>query len=193
MHIAPKIDYQKIADAQKYYSAAGFIELAVPWIIDYSAYSVTCPANRREFYALGGYMNASGEQSFIQMMLSGAKLGRNFCVTSCYRDEPVLDELHHRYFVKLELIDTDVSENNLAAMIRIAQKFFDGYLPQEFPAKVVKTNEVERSFDIVDGFSGIELGSYGIRRHKEFSWIYGTGIALPRLDTVLQKMEARHV
>lgn len=183
MHIIPRIDYQKIADAVTYYTLAGFTEIEVPWIIGHKAYSATRPSDREEFYTLGGYLNASGEQSFIELIQEGVKLTKHVCVTPCFRKEPVLDEIHFLYFMKVELIDTDVSQENLQDMIVVAKQFFEKYIE----VSVIQTDLRGEAFDIVDAKHGIELGSYGIRRHEEYSWIYGTGVALPRLDIAYNK------
>ena len=183
----PLIDYRKIADAKDFYEARGYQEIPVPWIVAHDAYKATCPPDCRQFFTIDGYLNASGEQSFIELMLRGRKLGKHLCVTPCFRDEPVLDEMHHRYFFKLELIDTDATMKKLAVMIRDAQDYFDRYFPASLPTRTVQTDQEGRCFDIVDGTHGIELGSYGIRDFAGLRWIYGTGVALPRLDTVLRK------
>lgn len=181
--ITPFIDYRKIADAQQFYESHGFAPIAAPWIVGYEAYNTTRPSDRREFYCLDGYLNASGEQSFIELMLTGSKMKKYCCITPCFRDEPTVDDYHHRYFLKLELIDPDTTKENLSHMIHLAKKFLDSYTL--VPTKIIQTDSVARAFDIVDGTNGIELGSYGIRTYKDFSWIYGTGLALPRLDTVI--------
>lgn len=183
MHIIPRIDYSKVVTAAKYYASCGFKEVEVPWIINYDAYRTTKPGLARDFYTVDGYLNASGEQSFIMMLQSGVKLGRNFCITPCFRNEEVFDEIHYQYFFKVELIDMNVSEDNLRAMITVAKKFFEQYVP----VNIVQTDDEGRAFDIVDKQHGIELGSYGIRNVDGFSWIYGTGVALPRLDVVIGK------
>lgn len=180
----PLIDYQKIADGINYYSSLGYSELPVPWIIGFDAYNATRPPDRREFYTLGGYLVASGEQSFLDLMLSGTKLTKHFSITPCFRDEPDLDEYHHNYFLKLELIIANATHENLIEMIQEAKSFLDRYIP--VPSRIICTHESEQAYDIVDGVHGIELGSYGIRTYKGISWIYGTGIALPRLDTVIR-------
>jgi hypothetical protein len=36
--------------------------------------------------------------------------------------------------------------------------------------------------------NGIEVGSYGIRKHNSYQWVYGTGLALPRFDKALNKI-----
>lgn len=181
MHTIPTIDYRKIADAKEFYEKEGFLHLDVPWIVSFESYSGTRPPDRKEFYTLGGYLNASAEQSFMEMMNGGAKLSRHLAITPCFRDEDALDEIHYRYFLKLELIDTDVTRENLDNTIAAAKRFMERYMPVE----VVKTGE--DAYDLCDRRNGIELGSYGIRHWKDFTWIYGTGIALPRFDVVLAK------
>src|SRR3989338_5076537 len=130
-YVITRIDYKKIADAETYYIQAGFAPLNVPWIVSHDSYYATKPAQiqSREFYTLDGYLNASAEQSFIELLADGATLSRNLAITPCFRDEPILDALHHAYFVKLELIDMAVAWNNLKAMIETAASFFEQYLP----------------------------------------------------------------
>ena len=183
MHTIPRIDYAKIVRASTYYASFGYIERQVPWIVSCDAYKATKPPFAQDFYTLGGYLNASGEQSFLQLMFDDEKLTKHFCITPCFREEERLDAIHYRYFFKMELIDTDVSQENLQAMLRIAKLFFEVYLPVE----ILQTDKNGEAFDIIDAKHKIELGSYGIRRHKNFSWIYGTGVALPRLDVVINK------
>jgi aspartyl/asparaginyl-tRNA synthetase len=183
MHTIPIIDYQKIADAARYYESCGFTEISVPWIVSYEAYSITKPTSSQDFYTLEGYLNASGEQSFIQMLLEEKKLSKQFCITPCFRYETVLDEIHYRYFMKLELIDTDVSKENLQKILTYAKKYF----MQHTEVTIIQTDVAGEAFDILDTHTGIELGSYGIRRTSTFEWVYGTGVALPRLQVVLEK------
>lgn len=52
---------------------------------------------------------------------------------------------------------------------------FGGYL----------VGSAEQSFDILAADSGMELVSYGIRRIPGNSWVYGTGVALPRLQQAI--------
>jgi hypothetical protein len=182
--VIPHIDYRKIADAETYYTNKGYSYMSVPWIVTFEAYKVTSPHDVRQFHTLDGYLNASGEQSFIQLMLEGKKLTKHMTITPCFRDEPVVDDIRYPYFLKVELIDTDATEDNLHKMITDAKSFLEQYISVE----VIATNDDETTFDICDKEFGIELGSYGIRNYKDFKWVYGTGIALPRLDVVLQKL-----
>jgi aspartyl/asparaginyl-tRNA synthetase len=183
MYTIPHIDYKKILSAIDHYSLAGYSEIEAPWIVKYESYATTKLPQSRDFYTVGGYLNASGEQSFIEMMRNGTQLTKNFCITPCFRNEEILDDIHHTYFLKLELIDTNVSIENLQTMIDHAVAYFTKYLPLQ----ILQTDTKGVAFDIIDSKNHIELGSYGIRRTKDFSWIYGTGVALPRLDTVIKK------
>lgn len=182
MHITPCIDYAKIASGQDYYTKLGYEEIAVPWIISFEPYNATRPPHRKEFYCLDGYLNASGEQSFLELMIQGVSLTKHYCITPCFRDEPVIDATHHRSFIKLELINTDATQENLKQMIADAVTFFSRYTS----VQVIATNNEGTAFDIIDSHHHIELGSYGIRTYNEYTWIYGTGIALPRLDTIIK-------
>lgn len=186
--ITPTIDYQKIVVAQKYYELHGYIQSAVPWILNKESYYATKPKGSQDFYCLNGYLNASGEQSFIQNMLDGQNIEKNYCITPCFRQEEVFDDIHFLHFEKLELINTEVSEKNLDEMISVAENFFNQYLPEGTKCKRVAIDNGEKSIDLVDETLGIELGSYGVRRYKDLDWIYGTGLALPRLDIVINKI-----
>jgi hypothetical protein len=96
---------------------------------------------------------------------------------------------------ELIIIGENCQENsivkNLHNLIHIAQTFFQQYLS----VKIIKTTEEHNSFDIVEETTGIELGSYGIRQYKnpeleyDFTWIYGTGCAEPRLSSIIRKIK----
>lgn len=181
MYTIPLIDYGMIGEAQRYYAEQGYVDVPVPWIVQRPAYYATKPSGAPDFFCLGGYLNASGEQSFIEMLRAGVLLRRNQCATPCFREEPELDRIHHRYFMKVELIDTDTRISSLERMMDRASAFLARYLP----VRTVRTGEHEHSYDIVSGVGGVELGSYGIRVFGDIRWVYGTGLALPRLTTVM--------
>src|SRR5690606_28044217 len=118
------------------------------------------------------YMVASGEQSFLQMMLDGRDLKRHICVTPCYRVEKYND-WNFPYFMKAELINAhDVDHGHLIHMITDAAAFFRQFAE----VRIVVTGDM--SYDIVTKDGRIELGSYGIREatinNKDYEWIYGT-------------------
>jgi hypothetical protein len=143
-----------------------------------AAINATLPPNRESFVIQYGGLVGSGEQGFIQLLLDGVALTKACTISPCFRDEETFDELHHGYFMKLELINTDATINNLRSMIKDACMYFEEYMP----VKVVET--AKDTYDIVDQKYEIELGSYGFRVIDGYRFIYGTGLALPRLDTV---------
>lgn len=173
------IDYQKIADAVKHYSAYGFESIEVPWFVTQESLDVTRPLGTRLFDSFAGCLVASGEQSFIEIR-NQLSPGRCYqCVTPCFRDEPAIDELHRLYFIKQELItviDKLNEEIELRQMIDVARSFFKNY-----GSPVVEKTDIGHDITI----NGIEVGSYGIRQHEDFRWVYGTGCAEPRLTQSL--------
>jgi len=174
------LNYRYIADAQDYYEELGYESVEAPWVIDESAYEITLPDGVARYETLGGFLVGSAEQSFCQMLMDGHDLQRVQAVTPCFRDESH-DELHSPYFLKLELFDSTkpMTGESVLEMVTEAKAFFDQYLETEV------VQEGETSWDIVGKANGVELGSYGIRSFDEHSWIYGTGVALPRLQQVI--------
>lgn len=174
------LDYRYIADAQEHYLKHDFTPIAIPWVIGIEAYTSTLPDRVEHYATLGGFLVGSAEQSFIQMLLDGESLGRVQATSPCFRSEDH-DELHSPYFFKLELFDNQLPMTGKSVLetLDIAREFFERHLP------TLVTQESDTSWDIVAKHSGVELGSYGIRRYKNHEWIYGTGVALPRLQQVI--------
>lgn len=178
-----------LAAAQGHYSAAGYRNIAAPWIVSAAAHNATAPPNTIEHrITAGGHLVASGEQSFLQLPVDyaagrpgAAAVGRAQTTTECFRYES--DTWHQRHFWKVELIDTiDVDGSGLTRMVDTAAAFHSQYLDID----VVDTRV---GLDIVCAHTGIELGSYGIRRARvdghTHAWVYGTGCAEPRLTQVI--------
>lgn len=191
------MNYDNIARSVKFYEERGYVYSDdAPWHVGGSAYYATRPKGTEDVVIQVGaapplHPVASGEQSFIQMMLDGQSIKRAICVTPCHRAEPRIDMLHRQYFMKAELINAqDVDEGHLVQMVHDACTFFE----QFFPVRVIKTETShlgEPSYDIVEKGSRFELGSYGIRRlnvaGRKLDWIYGTACAEPRLSTAIVK------
>lgn len=181
------IDYQILSDAKGYYEGRGYTYVEAPWAVDPSSSAITMPKDRTDVAFLKDkVLVASGEQSFLQMIRDNAFADswrtEFMCITPCFRDEKNLDDLHQLYFMKLELINLEVNPTSLQNMIGEATRFFEQYLDTD----VIQLNENE--FDIVASNTKIELGSYGIRTHPLVgSWVYGTGVAEPRLSTAIIK------
>lgn len=196
------MDYDNIARSVDFYRSRGYHKVDAPWYVGMIAYYATRPEGSTDLVLMqippGGdepimcerpYMVASGEQSFIQMMLDGVHLQRAVCVTPCFRHEARVDRYHRRHFMKCELINAqDVDEGHLIDMIHDACSFFESL---RMTVRVVRTGDM--SYDILEKHSRSELGSYGIReltvsgRPDRLRWIYGTGCAEPRTSTVISE------
>lgn len=180
------INYHNIANALQFYQSKGFQPIEVPWAVSEEAVTLTAPPNATKYpLHKEGYLVASGEQGFIDLMIGGRLApGAYSCTTPCFRDDK-LDELHQRYFLKVELIDTlSVDETRLEQLVSYCSEFFSSVVGKNL--KVVETSpedplQVGQAYDITH--KGIELGSYGIRQHHKVGrWIYATGCAEPRLS-----------
>ena len=179
------ISTSKIMEALTYYSNLGYVPIDVPYCVDRSVSELTKPMCKRDTEYLNDKVYVgSAEQSFIQMYMDG-KLpdGKYMALTPCVRDDEH-DDLHHSVFMKLELFDCGDK----------TQPFQLGFAMQDFFEQYIKTTVVagdDRPFstDILDKKLRIELGSYGmgiLPGGKFYS--YGTGIAEPRLSTVIRKV-----
>lgn len=189
------INWHLFSKAITSYDYLGYKLIEVPWLIDQQAIDVTLPPSATPFTVSGcGKLNqlvGSAEQSFIYLALQDKlQPGKYMALTPCFRDDKE-DELHHKYFMKLELIDIDATSaydqmmeltnvDTTLAYDQVMQdaKFVLSHLTKK-PIKIEKT--VEGSDLTIDG---IEIGSYGIRSYKHITWVYGTGLAEPRFSKV---------
>lgn len=177
------IDYKILDDSIKYYTDQGFIRVELPWTVSPYVDDITRPKDKTPFQLNinNKRLVASGEQSFLYLYLKeylphGTYMG----ITPCYRNES-MDYLHMIYFMKNELIKTDVvNEDELQKIIKMCFDFFQQYFKKDL--EIIKT---DIGFDIC--IDGNELGSYGIRECDFLKWIYGTGVAEPRLSTLIKK------
>jgi hypothetical protein len=181
--MATEVNWSRLGLAINWYKSLGYEYMDVTWIVPDEVYEATKPTDIEVFSCdtLGGNLVASGEQSFMQAMDWGRKIGKAVCCTPCFRAENTYDDFHLPYFMKVELIHKSGGKDGLALMIKDAFNFFENACSMR--CKVVEMPD--GSYDIVDAQNGIELGSYGIRRWKDFSWVYGTGVAEPRTSQVL--------
>jgi seryl-tRNA synthetase len=175
----PNIRWDLISRAIHIYQEYGYTYVEVPWIVSDEAVRVTLPPGREGLRCEDGPLIGSAEQAFLQLMLDGTLApGRYVAASPCFRaDDP--DDLHFRYFFKVELIEfaTSPIESWGEAVQRMADDalFFLRSLQGATKARIVPTAQ---GLDIE--LRGIELGSYGYRSHKGLHWIYGTGLAEPR-------------
>ncbi len=175
------IDYEKISEALAYYDRKGFKYVEVPWVVDKNICDITKPENTVSFPFGDKDLVGSAEQSFLHLSLKeGLPPGAYVGASPCFRDE-VEDQYHMKYFFKVELFDSqDVSYDRLLDILHCCHSFFSNYIS----CTLMKT---DIGFDIVAGYNNVELGSYGIRSHQGFDWIYATGCAEPRLTQLLER------
>ena len=173
------ISTSKIMEALTYYSNLGYVPIDVPYCVDRSVSELTKPMCKRDTEYLNDKVYVgSAEQSFIRMYMDG-KLpdGKYMALTPCVRDDEN-DDLHHSVFMKLELISVNPGHVPLSRIILDAESFFEKYL-----SVCCVYN------DIISEKLGLELGSYGSRKMPDGKvYHYGTGIAEPRLSTVIRKV-----
>lgn len=184
------IDYTLIAAAGTFYTGQGYRQVDAPWLVRREIVDLTTPPQCRVHETFDGCLVGSGEQSLLQMYLNGEiGQGRYQCVTPCFRDEPVVDEAHRPWFLKLELIQLlDPAARPawvvhlIDQMLRDAQAFMGRYVLTS--VKVVPAGDAP-AYDIYSG--DLELGSYGARRHGDLLWVYGTGVVEPRLSLAARR------
>ena len=179
---ADNINWQRLLTAIHYYNAMSYKTIDLDWTMNVSTSNITKPFGRKDFFINDRALVASGEQSFIEMMINNElKPGLYSGITPCFRDEYELDNLHSNYFMKVELIDTlNPNKKGLDSMITCALNFYSQYLD----VRILETQD--EMYDIIDVKNGIELGSYGTRCYKDLKWVFGTGLAEPRLSKVLK-------
>ncbi len=184
------INYGIIQSSIDYYESKGFQRIESPWTVTRAVSEITKPKGAKEFaleHEDKKVLVASGEQSFLYLYLKGfLPLGCYQTVTPCWRHDS-FDQLHTKYFVKNELIDTkNVTTERLDEIVNIAYGFFLNYFPKD-KLTITGNGITNDAYDIV--YDGIELGSYGIRYCDYVEWVYATGVAEPRLSSTIKKFE----
>jgi len=171
------IDYSILAKSVEYYEARGYKQIESPWYIPRKISEITTPPGY-PFFTIkekDEVLVASGEQSLLSLYnLGHLPKGKFQTITPCFREESIT-QWNHKYFMKNELMITDfVNVGTLSSVIDDALSFFRQWVDVD----VVDLKN--GTFDIV--YKNIELGSYGIRSCSFISWVYGTGVAEPRLS-----------
>jgi hypothetical protein len=193
--VRSEIDWNLLSSALNYYKFVGFSYVEVPWMVPDEHVTVTCDDVSRWFRTRDGLtLVGSAEQSFIAMIDAGVlKSGTYVSCTPCFRNEPVVDSLRVRDFMKVELIDVfewNTSsrrlEKSLQATIKCAHTFFSNIVANSLGGSFLKHLSLVDTPDGVDiELGGIEIGSYGVRSYKDMKWVYGTGLAEPRFTVAL--------
>ena len=184
------INYKNIQDSIDFYEKRGFKRVESPWTVTKAISDITKPVfgpgetlpdfTIREKNKV---LVASGEQSFLYLYNKGfLPKGQFQTVTPCFREDQ-FDSFHTKYFIKNELIKTDlVNEDSLEYLIDTAFEFFKTRLGEGVE---IQTTVAGKEYDI--SFNNIELGSYGIRSCEFLDWVYATGVAEPLLSRVMEK------
>lgn len=189
------IDYLKIAKSVEFYEKKGYMRLEVPWMISQEIAQLTKPPQAKDYIIKESekVLVASAELSFLYLANKGQlPKGMYQATTPCFRNEPV-DLLHRKNFIKNELINTkNISHKQLKETINDAFLFFSLYIDKK-KLKIVKTEAYKSdiNYDIVVLVNNeeLELGSYGIRQCEILKWIYGTGLAEPRLTLIMNRLK----
>lgn len=176
------IDYGLIQQSVDYYETNKFARVESPWTVSEAVDNLTKPKDRQAFQLKHNdkCLVASGEQSFLYLYLKNfLPKGQFQTITPCFRFEP-FDILHTKYFIKNELIKTDVvNDYELEKIIDVCFNFYLKFFGNKL--EIIKT---DIGFDIE--IDGRELGSYGIRSCDFLTWIYATGCAEPRTSNLIK-------
>jgi hypothetical protein len=185
-----KINWELIGKAISHYTENNYSYLEVPWLVDNEDIRVTYNGDVNYFENDSRILVGSAEQSFVHLIKNGTMpFGKHVACTPCFRKEKILDEIHKEYFVKVELINfVEPSMHNRYHLEELMSEcIYDAYnfFIKHISKCTIKVLQIETDYDIL--INDIEVGSYGIRYHKDFAWIYGTGLAEPRFSTSLIK------
>lgn len=184
------IDYKLIHDSTIFYEEKGFTRIETPWVVGSEINDITRPEDKRPYKLVhnGKIVVGSGEQSFLYLYNKEClPKGKFQTTTPCFRDDAV-DFLHSKYFMKNELIQTDiVTWDEVSNIVNYCMDFYSQY----FPKSALRMISNEDGYDISlmahgGGEYGYELGSYGIRRWNNLEWIFATGCAEPRTSKLIK-------
>jgi hypothetical protein len=175
------IDYKLLNDSILFYQDKEFKRIETPWLVTEAVDSITRPKDIEPFIVQAKKKNliASGEQAFLYLYLKEyLPMGKFQTITPCFRNDS-FDFTHTKYFMKNELIQTDiVTKIKLEEMVENSLSF----LQSKFPVKL-SVETTPDGFDIM--LDEYELGSYGIRECNFLKWIYGTACAEPRTSKLI--------
>lgn len=203
------IDYKMLSNACAFYSAYGYAQTEVPWVVGVDESKSTFVGNPDDDISFklsnSEVLVCSAEQGFVARMhdLALTPKTKYFSVSPCFRDER-LDHTHSKWFIKLELFayfsqeDDGIAEEYKLAFENDAMRFFGvcGF-NRTTGAKLIKKytdigTDIYAETPTRDGFS-LELGSYGLRGIGDKVIVYGTGLALPRMSLAIDESEARSI
>lgn len=181
------IDWILLAKAVDFYNKSSYFQVETPFAIPDFYHFYTKPHNDQTFVLNDGMFEqnkhelvGSAEQGFIFLLLNNQlDLSKKlFSVTPCFRADNY-DKLHQPWFMKLELFHYSSNENDLMNMLQLAKSFYEKQ--SDVPVNIIQTGN--NAYDLE--MNNIEVGSYGFRSVEDYTFIYGTGLALPRFSIVL--------
>ncbi|USN16290.1 hypothetical protein PAPPERLAPAPP_05520 [Brevundimonas phage vB_BpoS-Papperlapapp] len=181
----PRIDYALLGAAVAFYEREGYRYVETPWAVSKDTIDITCPNPAFAARVDGlGYLVGSSEQSFLHLDKDGAiGHGRMVACTPCFRLGDAEDDLHFPTFMKVELYDnTYADDTGWKAMLADA---YELALRLGAPKAALSQEKTDEGRDLL--LAGIEIGSYGLRRHGDHIWSYGTGLTLPRFTQALDR------
>lgn len=182
------IDYLLLAQSLSHYEKKGYTRIEAPWWVSQEIANITKPEGVQDYFLPVNQkvLVASGEQSFLYMANKGRlPQGKFQTITPCFRNESI-GVLHKKCFMKNELIIAHSDKkSDLDQIIEDARSFFEQHVDKKsLIIKKEKAHKTKTNYDILlktkEGL--IELGSYGIRETSFIKWVYGTGLAEPRLS-----------
>lgn len=182
------IDWSLLAKASQFYLNAGFTQKETPYALPEKYHEYTKPHKNRSFILEQDLFQnnphelvGSAEQGFIYLLLNNliTENSRLFSVTPCFRFD-TYDTLHQPWFMKLELFHYSCKIEDLINMLNLVKSFLESITEQT--VNIVSTGE--NSYDLE--INHIEVASFGFRTVENLTFIYGTGLALPRFSIALQ-------
>lgn len=174
-----------MVEASNFYQARGYRYHPVDWAVEKEYNEVTFQG---KMHPVAGdlYFVGSAEQGFIkdyEILEPGTFY---YAISPCVRPgDHNLSPLHRPYFLKLELFYKGKDDvDNIKGLEKIktdATLFFSQFSNIEIRQKEGLDFDIE--------INGVEVGSYGLRKQGPYNFIYGTGLAEPRLSQALGRKD----
>lgn len=173
------------------WQSAGAKLIALPWMASQEVVDATRPPERApntDIHTPFGFLLASGEQAFMEMVSQLKDKQLYVGWTPCFRHEPAFDATHHYYFLKSEaFVRCSASQAHLEVdrVRHIAMRGFESLLRLSNHTAHLEFRQTADGYDIE--CNGIEVGSYGHRTYKEHTYVFGTALAEPRWSEALSQ------
>lgn len=185
----PPMNWFNLVDAIGHYKRCGYEYVEVPWAVSEQTAFMTMPKDATPIYwELNNerkILVGSAEQGFLEIR-DTLKPNQLYCsVSPCFRGEKsVQPGFRQLTFMKVELFCLTEDKNIMFIMMRDALRFF--YVKTRL--EQLKTSNINADQCDIE-LKGKEIGSYGVRKVKNVSWAYGTGLAEPRFTELMKNEE----